>query len=84
MQATSVDPLAEDEYERALTDIQVSQLRSLLSGLSERERIVVRARYGLDGEEQSLRRIASGMGLSAERVHQIEQRALGKLRAAVA
>lgn len=78
-----VDPIAEDEYERALDEIQVAQLRSLLSGLSDRERMVLRARYGLDGEEQTLREIGGRLGLSAERVRQIERRALGKLRAAV-
>lgn len=79
-----VDPIAEDEYERALDEMEVAQLRSLLSGLSDRERMVLRARYGLDdGEEQTLRDIAGQLGLSAERVRQIEQRALGKLRAAV-
>lgn len=79
-----VDPIAEDEYERALGQIEVEQLRSLLSGLSDRERMILRARYGLDdGEEQTLREVAGRLGLSAERVRQIEQRALGKLRAAV-
>ena len=79
-----VDPIAEDEYERALDDIELAQLRSLLSGLSERERSVLRARYGLDGgQERTLREIGGELGLSAERVRQIEQRALGKLRAAV-
>ncbi len=78
-----VDPIAEDEYERVLDEIEVAELRSLLSGLSERERAVLRARYGLDGEaERTLREIAGQLGLSAERVRQIEQRALGKLRAA--
>jgi RNA polymerase sigma factor (sigma-70 family) len=80
-----IDPLAEDEYQRALDEIEVAQLRSLLSGLSDRERMVLRARYGLDdGEEKTLTEIAAKLGLSAERVRQIEQRALGKLRAAVA
>jgi len=78
-----VDPLAEEEYERALTEIEISQLRSLLSGLSARERAVLRARYGLGGKEETLREIGSRLGLSAERVRQIEQRGLGKLRAAV-
>jgi RNA polymerase primary sigma factor len=79
-----VDPIAQDEYERVLDEIEVNQLRSLLSGLSDRERMVLRARYGLDGgREQTLREIAGRLGLSAERVRQIEQRALGKLRAAV-
>jgi RNA polymerase sigma factor (sigma-70 family) len=76
------DPLAEGEYERALNAIERRELVALLSALSERERAVLRARYGLDGEEQTLRQIADRLGLSAERVRQIEQRALGKLAAA--
>jgi RNA polymerase sigma factor (sigma-70 family) len=78
------DPLAEDEYERVVTSIVVAQLRDLLSGLSDREREVLRARYGMDGPAQSLREVAARLGVSAERVRQIEQRALGKLRAAAA
>jgi RNA polymerase primary sigma factor len=77
-----VDPLAEEEYERVLTAIEAQELLALLAGLSDRERAIVRARYGLDGEEQSLRQIAERLGLSAERVRQLEQRALGKLAAA--
>jgi RNA polymerase primary sigma factor len=76
------DPLAEGEYERVLDAIEIGQLLALLSALSDREREVVRARYGLDGEEQSLRELGARLGLSAERVRQIEQRALGKLAAA--
>jgi RNA polymerase sigma factor (sigma-70 family) len=78
-----VDPMADDEYERVIARMEVAELRSLLSGLDDRERMVLRARYGLDGEEQTLRDVGSRLGLSAERVRQIEQRALGKLRAAV-
>jgi len=76
------DPLAEDEYERVVSAVAASELRDMLSGLSERERSVLRARFGLDGEAQSLRDIARRLGLSAERVRQLETRALGKLRAA--
>jgi RNA polymerase primary sigma factor len=75
------DPLAEDEYERVLMEIEVGGLHDLLAGLSEREREVLRARYGIDGPERSLREIGERLGVSAERVRQIERRALGKLSA---
>jgi RNA polymerase primary sigma factor len=77
-----VDPLGEEEYERVLNAIETEELLALLAGLSDRERTIVRARFGLDGEEQSLRDIGAKLGLSAERVRQLEQRALGKLAAA--
>jgi RNA polymerase sigma factor (sigma-70 family) len=76
-----VDPLAEDQYERVLSAIEVEALHGLLAGLSERERRILRARYGLDGEERTLREIGEELGLSGERVRQLERRALGKLAA---
>jgi RNA polymerase primary sigma factor len=78
-----VDPLVEDAYERVLEDLQIEQMLRLLSGLSEREHMVLRARYGLDGKERTLKEIAERLGVSSERVRQIEQRALAKLRARV-
>jgi RNA polymerase sigma factor (sigma-70 family) len=77
------DPLAEDEYERVLAAIEVDGLHAMLAGLSNREREVLRARYGLDdgGDELSLRTVGDRLGLSGERVRQIERRALTKLAA---
>jgi RNA polymerase sigma factor (sigma-70 family) len=75
------DPLAADEYERVIAQVAAEELRGLLSGLSDRERQILTARYGLEGHEQSLREIGRELGLSAERVRQLERRALGKLRA---
>jgi RNA polymerase sigma factor (sigma-70 family) len=78
-----VDPLAEGQYEQVLDAIETEQLLGLLSSLSDRERGVLRARYGLDArDEESLRSIGTRLGISAERVRQIEQLALGKLAAA--
>jgi RNA polymerase sigma factor (sigma-70 family) len=81
------DPLAEDEYERVLAAVEAEQLHSLLAGLGDRERDVLRARYGLEGDgtqdEQSLRAVGDRLGLSGERVRQIERRALSKLEAIV-
>jgi RNA polymerase sigma factor (sigma-70 family) len=51
-----------------------------MSTLTVRERTVLSRRYGLDGPEQTLREIAGTLGVSAERVRQIEQGALEKLR----
>ncbi|HEY0279018.1 MAG TPA: sigma-70 family RNA polymerase sigma factor [Solirubrobacterales bacterium] len=77
------DPLAEDEYERVLEAMEGEKLLSLLAILSDREREILAARHGLDGREpETLREIGGRLGLSAERVRQIERRALGKLAAA--
>ncbi len=78
------DPGAEDEYERVREHVEVDELAALLGDLSERERTILRAHYGLDGAQQTLRQLGSRLGMSAERVRQIEQQALGKLRNAPA
>jgi RNA polymerase primary sigma factor len=77
-----VDPLAEDAYEQLLDHSEIEQVRALLGSLNDRERMILRARYGLDGPEQSLRDLGERIGVSGERVRQIEERALGKLRSA--
>jgi RNA polymerase sigma factor (sigma-70 family) len=77
------DPRAEDEFECVTHRTTAESLPTLLAQLDERERFVVSGRFGLDGEERTLREIAEDLGLSPERVRQIEQRALETLRAMV-
>jgi RNA polymerase sigma factor (sigma-70 family) len=74
------DPSAEDPLERVPRRHAASLLDEVLVTLSPRERAVLSRRYGLDGSEQTLREIAGTLGVSAERVRQIEQGALEKLR----
>ena len=52
-----------------------------LEVLNERERQVIVERYGLDGKpRRKLRQIAEELGLTSERVRQVEKHALEKLR----
>ena len=53
----------------------------MLAGLTPRERRIIRGRFGLDDAEQTLRELGCELGMSAERVRQLEGQALEKLRA---
>ena len=57
-------------------------IRNLLDTLPERERYVVERRFGLDGEGcASLAEIGLSIGITRERVRQIQSSALRRLRA---
>lgn len=70
----SVEELAEKKAE-------VLKLRSKLCKLTERERYIIKLRYGLiGGEEVTQREIAAMLGISRSYVSRIEKRALEKLK----
>jgi RNA polymerase primary sigma factor len=81
---TIVDPVAEQAYEQVLDDLEIRVLRDLTDELEERERLVIRAHYGLGEPAQTLTQIGAEFGLTAERARQIELGALNKLREALA
>jgi RNA polymerase sigma factor (sigma-70 family) len=77
------DPGAEDGYDHVEDHFEVETVRELAKDLDERERTILNSHYGLGCQAQTLREIAGVLGLSPERVRQIEERGLAKLRAAV-
>ena len=78
-----VDPAAEDAYDQVPNRVAAAQVCSLLERLDERERTIVRGRFGLDGAEHTLCDLGRRLGVSAERVRQIEVAALKKMRKAL-
>lgn len=78
------DPAGEEDYERVVDLIGAEHVQDLAVGLEERERRIVFAHYGIDCRQRTLREIGREFNLSVERVRQLEQRALDKLRQAAA
>jgi RNA polymerase primary sigma factor len=78
------DPGAEKAYDQVLDRMEIQAVQDLTDRLDDRERAVLRAHYGLGRPPQTLDSIGSGLGLTAERIRQIEKRALEKLREAAA
>lgn len=57
------------------------QIRDIVDTLPEREAKIIRLRYGLDnGEPMTLQQVGEQMGVTRERIRQIEVKALKKLR----
>ncbi len=67
--------------EAAVLALLPREVAALLVLLGERERFIVRRRFGLDGgDPQTLDQIGVQLGITRERVRQIEALALSKLR----
>lgn len=60
----------------------ISAINDVLKGLDPRDATVIRHSFGIGGEEESIDQIADDMGLSRERVRQIRESALHKIRSA--
>lgn len=77
----AIDDDAVDPYEPTMEEISVSDgVEMALERLSPREKFVIGLRFGLQGqEEHTLAQIASRLGVSLERVRQIQVRAMSKM-----
>ena len=75
------DRSAESPFEVAATALLPEEISRLLSPLDEREREILRLRFGLDrGEPRTLEEVGEHFNLTRERIRQIEARAMSKLR----
>jgi len=72
--------------DRILGDVEsVDRLLSLLVSLEERERLILQMRFGLDGKRpRTLEEVSQEIGRTRERVRQIQNQALNKLKGLLA
>jgi RNA polymerase primary sigma factor len=85
-QDTMLGDFVEDQNAQVLEDagaraVLRDQVAEVLSSLSPRERRVLDLRYGLEsGKQHTLDEIGNELGVTRERIRQIETKALRKLR----
>jgi RNA polymerase primary sigma factor len=73
------DPSASDPAEEAVDSVRRQAVRKAVEGLPERQRRVLELRFGFDGESQSLEAIGKELGITRERVRQLEGEAMAIL-----
>ena len=80
----TVDESAVNPEADAVWGMYRQHLRTMIGRLNSREQIVVRERFGLEnGQARTLDELSQRLGVSRERVRQIETRAIQKLRYAL-
>jgi RNA polymerase primary sigma factor len=76
-----IDRSGETPAEAALRSVMRRKIEDILDTLGEREREVISMRYGLqDGQPHTLEEVAKCFQVTRERIRQIEQKALKKLK----
>ena len=71
----------EHEYEKRRSKRMQEAVKGMLGRLDDRERKIIISRFGLGGaSEQTLEQLGRELGITKERVRQIESRAQDKLR----
>ena len=83
---TEIENLIEDKSgisppEAVSQEMTKEEIAKLLENLTSRERLVLQLRFGLsDGKNRTLEDIGKMLGLTRERIRQIEKKAIAKLR----
>ncbi|MDP9307620.1 MAG: sigma-70 family RNA polymerase sigma factor [Actinomycetota bacterium] len=73
------DEYADDPEALAEDALRSLAVREALAQLPERERRILELRFGIDGEPKSLEAIGAELGLTRERIRQLETQALARL-----
>ena len=81
---TVPDQRTNQQVEEAAQMQREGEVAHLLEHLDDRERRIIRDRYGLDSgrEPMTLKEVGSAMGVTKERIRQLATRAIAKLRQA--
>lgn len=75
------DEKASTPYRQLEEKTIVRMIRDLMDDLTERESFILTCRYGLDGDgEKTLEQVGQKFGITRERVRQIQNSALAKMR----
>jgi RNA polymerase primary sigma factor len=75
------DPNAEAPYQQALEDSDNEILSEVIRTLSPREQTILQLRFGLNGDdEKTLEEVGQQFGVTRERIRQIQDEALKKLK----
>ncbi len=78
--------VAEQSHDSSMSEVRWNALRNrlgtLLNQLDRREKFIIRARFSLGGHRrvQTLQTLADVLGVSKERIRQLEKRAMDKMR----
>ena len=81
---SAADRRSDELQERMAANDRLAQVGKFLDRLDSREQTIIIRRYGLDHQQepQTLKEVGSALGVTKERVRQIEAKALEKLREA--
>lgn len=83
LEASDADPALALEHDDSHSR-QLDQLELAVEKLDARSRDIVQRRWLIEGEKATLHELAAEYGVSAERIRQIEQAAMKKMRATLA